>query len=149
MPKEFIMRGQTKSGESEILNMGTPTRNGYGYVMTDFALYPSTNIHSATYEITGTVTAGNTAAIPTDPNFNDDGLIATASIQDHYEANYVGSEMAIINDAFVITQDLILLVRDSAGSPINWQCKFKEVKLTAAAEAVANYKQYTIYNTSS
>ena len=35
-------------------------------------------------------------------------------------------------------------VANDPNNPINWECKFKPVKLAKAEEAVANYKQFTI-----
>jgi len=148
MPKEFIMRGQTTVGEpTEVLNM-TGYRPGYGYVITQFQLYPSTSIGSQAYEMTGTITADNSSEAPDNPDFNHEGLIAT-SFASWNASPASGGTREVINDLFVITQDLILQVNDTGGSPINWQVRFKEVKLSTSAEAVANYKQYTIYNTSS
>jgi len=150
MPKEFIMRGKTSSGKTEVLSMGTPARAGYGYILSVFDIYPSLNIGDVEHELSGSVTAANTSEDPSNPNFNHDGLIATAYSVLRSDA-YAGSRNSVVNDTFVITQDLILAVMDVAGSPqpINWQVRFKEVKLSASAEAVANFKQYTIYNTSS
>jgi len=144
------MRGRTPTGGSEILNMGTPNRSGYGYIMTEFKLYFAQSIGTAGQELTGSVTADTVLMSPVDPDFNNEGLIATA-----YAASSGSSDnpdhWSVVNDLFVITQNLILAVRDSSGNDLdtNWQCKFKEVKLTGPGEAVANYKQYTIYNTSS
>jgi len=148
MPKEFIIRGQTAVGApTEVLNM-SGYRPGYGYRLTEFQIYPSTNIGSQACEMSATITADNSSEAPTDPNFNHDGLIASALLfsQGTNGSNYY---LTVINDLFVITQDLILQVWDTQSTPINWQVKFKEVKLTGSAEAVANYKQYSIYNTSS
>jgi len=150
MPKEFIMRGQTASGGTEVLNM-SGYRPGYGYRLIEFSLFPSTDIGGVDYEMAGAITAGNAAVSAIDPNFNDEGLIANSIIGDSASLPYPHSDHTVINDLFVITQDLILSVRNSDGSgePINWQVRFKEVKLSSSAEAVANFKQYTIYNTSS
>jgi len=145
MPEEFIMRGQTASGETETLNFSGQTP-GYAYRLTEFQLYPSTSIGGTRYEMLGTITAGKTAVTPTDPNFNDEGLIATGSIQDNDSQDYPHSQTYCINDMFVITQDLILMVQDTASNPINWQCRFKKVKLSSSAEAVANFKQFTIFD---
>ena len=141
------MRGQTVSGETEVLNM-SGVSDGYGYVITQFDLFPSQAIGTSATEMMATITADNSAETATDPNFNNAGLIATAynSIQN---SQYAGHIQSVINDLFVITQDLILMAQDNQSLPINWQIKFKEVKLSSSAEAVANYKQYTIYNTSS
>jgi len=150
MPKEFIIRGQTASGGTEVLNM-SGYRPGYGYRLIEFSLFPSTDIGGVDYEMAGAITAGNAAVSAIDPNFNDEGLIANSIIGDSASLPYPHSDHTVINDLFVITQDLILSVRNSDGSgePINWQVRFKEVKLSSSAEAVANFKQYTIYNTSS
>jgi len=150
MPKEFIMRGQTAvAAPTEVLNM-TGYRPGYGYILTEFQLYPSTGIGVTGYEMTGSITADNTAMAPDNPDFHSDGLIATALAWGHPGSGQSAPyHLSVINDLFVITQDLILMIADTASTPVNWQVRFKEVKLSASAEAVANFKQYTIYNTSS
>ena len=148
MPKEFIIRGQTAVGApTEVLNM-SGYRPGYGYVITDFQIYPSTSIGTQSYEMSGAITANNSPESPLDPDFNNEGLIATALMfgQGYNGDNY---NLSIVNDLFVITQDLILQIADTQSAPVNWHVRFKEVKLSSSAEAVANYKQYTIYNTSS
>jgi len=144
MRKTFVMRGQTASGETEVLNFGK-YKQGYAYKMTEFKLYPSNAIASNFAEIMGSVTAGKTAVDPPNPNFNDDGLIATAMMG-------VGTDLgtgsvrlsSVVNDTYVITQNLILMVQDTQGDPINWHCKFESVKMTAAEEAAVNYKQFAI-----
>lgn len=148
MPKEFTVRGQTASAGEEIINI-TGYRPGYGYKLTEFRVYPSTNLGSAHGEYYGALTANNTAADPVNPNFNEDGLIANAMFI--VSANpAAASEFgigALWNEDFVVTQDLRLSVRETdGGAAVNWQLKFKEVKLTNAAQAVANFKQYTIYS---
>jgi len=149
MPKEFILRGQTAMANPvEVLNM-SGYRPGYGYRLIQFQIFPSTSIGSQTYEMMGAITANNVPESPQDPNFNNDGLIGTTSIRAN-DASYYPMDQGntIINDLFIITQDLLLQVHDMNSAPVNWQVKFKEVKLSTPAEAVANYKQYTIYNTS-
>ena len=138
------MRGQTASGQTEVLNFGK-YKQGYAYRMTEFDLYPSNNIGTNPVECTGTVTAGKTAVAPTDPNFNNDGLIATALVSLHDSPAYPMGYRSVINDTYIITQNLILMVQDSdGGDPINWQCRFESVKMTGAEEAAVNYKQFAI-----
>ena len=97
----------------------------------------------------GTITADNSSMPPNNPDFNNEGLIATTLIFGRGD-NTGPYELSVVNDLFVITQDLILQIADvDTNAPVNWQVRFKEVKLSGPAEAVANYKQYTIYNTSS
>jgi len=147
MNKEFIMRGQTASGQTEVLNFSGLTP-GYAYRLTEFQLYPSTNIAGAPAEMVGTITAGKTAVAPTDPNFNDEGLIASTSFFSGINNDLINNTNSVVNDKFLITQDLILMVQDqaSAGAPINWQCRFLAEKLSISEEAVTNYKQFTISN---
>jgi len=143
MRKTFVMRGQTASGETEILNF-SGFKSGYAYKMTEFKLYPSTGILGTAYEIVGSVTAGKIAVAPTDPNFNDEGLIATTSVQDAATAANPISMVSVVNDTFMITQNLILMVQDGVNQPVNWQCRFESVKMTGAEEASVNYKQFAI-----
>jgi hypothetical protein len=142
MRKEFVMRGQTASGSTEVLQFGK-YKAGYAYRLTEFVLYPSTNIGSGSITLTGTVTAGKTAVAPTDPNFNNDGLIGTAFYQ--FSSALDGdNKSTVVNDTYIITQNLILMVQEGTGTPVNWQCRFESVKMTGAEEAAVNYKQFAI-----
>jgi len=146
MNKEFVMRGQTASGLTEVLNFSGHTP-GFAYRLVEFHIYPSTGLGSANDELCASITAGKTAVAPTDPNFNDEGLIATT-------LSFLGdgprdgpTDYSVINDTFLITQDLILMVQNTnAGTPVNWQCRFVAEKMNTSEEAVTNYKQFTISN---
>ena len=146
MNKEFVLRGKTASGQTEVLNF-SGNKPGYAYRLTEFELYPSTGIGAGNNELCGTITAGKTAVAPTDPNFNDEGLIGTAISTQYSSPAYPPGYRTIVNDTFLITQNLILMVQDtdpSAGAPINWQCRFVAVKMSGPEEAAVNYKQFTI-----
>ncbi len=145
MPKDFVMRGQTESGETEVLNF-SGYKPGYAYRMTEMQLYPSTNIASSTNELLATITCGKTAVAPTDVDFNNEGLIAVAQYRDNSGNQYAPNVLFVINDTYLITQNLILMVQDVGGSnyPVNWQCRFEAVKMNKAQEAVTNYKQFQI-----
>jgi len=147
MRKTFVMRGQTASGLTEVLNFGK-YKAGYAYRMTEFNLWPSTSIGDKQMELSGTVTAAKTFEDPSNPNFNNDGLIAVAL----FNASSVIEDgpktvNSVINDTYVITQNLILAVIDThtgAPSAVNWQCRFESVKMTGPEEAAVNYKQFAI-----
>ncbi len=143
MNKEFVMRGQTNSGETETLNF-SGYKPGYAYRLVEFQLFPSTGIGSAQVEISGTVTAGKTAVAPTDPNFNNEGLLATSLFDQSDTATRSAGPLTIVNDMFLITQNLILMVQETGGTPVNWQCRFIAEKMNDAENAVANYRQFTI-----
>jgi len=147
MKKEFVMRGQTASGGTEILEFGARTKENknMAYRLIEFAIYPSTGIGSNNDELAASITAGKTALDPTVPNFNDDGLIATALFKLYSSTAYAPNGMVVINDTFSITQNLILMVQNTdSGTPVNWQCKFEAVKMSGSEEAVTNYKQFLI-----
>jgi len=150
MPKEFIIRGKTASSGEEVINM-SGARTGYGHQLIEFTIWPADALEATRYEMFASLTAENVAGDPVNPNFNNAGLIGTAMFHSFANPQYtVPAGSSIINDLFVITQDLIFSCREAeTGAAINWQMKFREVKLSSSAEAVANYKQYTIYNTSS
>jgi len=147
MKKEFVIRGQTASGETEILEFGG-YKEGYGYRMTEFTLYPADAIGSNSFEFVGSITAGKTAIAPTDVSFNDEGLIGSTFVSKHSLENYPVGVLTVINDTFLITQNLILMVQVTNGvsQTINWQCRFESMKLTDAQQAVTNYKQYSIFD---
>jgi hypothetical protein len=145
MKKTFVMRGQTASGLTEVLNF-SGYKPGYAYRITELKLWPSGNLGGADNECFGTVTAGKTAVTPIDPNFNDEGLIAVATAI-FRTTNQMGPYVdSVINDTFLITQNLILMVQDTGAgaAPINWQCRFESVKMSGPEEAATNYKQYSI-----
>ena len=154
MKKEFVMRGQTASGLYEILNF-SGYKPGYAYRMTEFQIYPGNVVGNQNAELTATVTAANlttddppvSPANPTNPDFNQDGLIATTMSQIAPNSSYGFVYSSVVNDTYLITQNLILSVLDTqAGSPmaVNWQCRFVSVKMTGPEEAATNYKQYAI-----
>ena len=142
MRKEFVMRGQTASNETEVLNF-SGFKPGMAYRMTEFKLYPKTP--SGIEAVLGSVTAGKTAVDPDDVDFNNEGLIATALIAYSSSAFDGGINESIVDDTFLITQNLILKVESqSTGQPVNWHCKFESVKMSGPEEAVTNYKQFAI-----
>ena len=147
MRKEFVMRGQTASGGTEVLNFGK-YKAGYAYRMTEFTLYPSVNLGVGTnHELCGSISAGKTALAPeTDVDFNNEALIASSFTSLYSSVNYGPLVFSVINDTYMITQNLILMVKDQGGdsNPVNWQCRFESVKMTASEEAAVNYKQFAI-----
>jgi len=138
MRKEFIMRGQ-------VLNF-SGYKPGYAYRLVEFDIYPSTNIQGNNIALVGIITAAKTTTAPTDPNFNDEGLIASSFFSQDSAAYPQGiGGKTVINDLFLITQNLILMVQDQdGGDPINWQCRFVSEKMSGPEEAAVNYKQFTI-----
>jgi len=147
MKKEFVMRGQTASGLQEVLNF-SGYKPGYAYRLVEFQIYPSANIGGPSYELAASITAAKTYEDPSNPNFNNEGLIGVSSNTFSPVDNYPsGGIQTVINDTFLITQNLILAVIDTlAGSPqaVNWQCRFESVKMGDAEEAATNFKQFTI-----
>ena len=143
--EEFVMRGQTASGGTEVLNFGS--KHGYAFRLTEFVLYPAVGIGSGNMELLGSITAGKTAVAPTDPNFNDEGLIGTAMYDARSNNPYNNFVDSVVNDTFLITQNLILMVQDTDGTdPVNWQCRFKPVKMTDTEMANANLRQFHVFD---
>jgi len=147
MNKEFVMRGQTASGLTEVLNFSGNTP-GYAYRLVEFQIYPGEAISTTSHEMHATITAAKVLEDPSNPNFNNEGLIGTVYSVLRNDA-HGDAQLSVVNDTFLITQDLILAVIDIySGSPIpvNWQCRFVAEKMNANEEAVTNFKQYTISN---
>jgi len=148
MRKTFVMRGKTASDQQEVLNFGK-YKQGYAYRMTEFQIWPSSGMGTQNVELSATVTAAKTAEDPANPNFDNDGLIATAlyNFSASSGVNYLNAGLQIVNDTYIITQNLILKVIDTyPGAPqsVNWQCRFESVKMSGAEEASVNYKQFAI-----
>ena len=144
MKKEFVMRGQTANEGEEILNF-SGYKPGYAFKSVEFQIYMAAGIGSSTVELCASITAAKTAEDPVNPNFNNPGLIGVTSFY-RYEAS--NQPQSIVNDTFLITQNLILKVRDThtGSDPVNWQCKFESVKMNNAEEAAANFKQFSIFD---
>jgi len=146
MRKEFVMRGQTASDAEEVLNF-SGYKPGYAFRMTEFSIWPSTNIGGINVEMVASVTAGKTAVDPKYPNFNDEGLIAVAMLNANSSLVRPSDIFSLVNDTFLITQNLILKVVDTepgAPTPVNWQCRFVSVKMSGPEEAATNFKQFSI-----
>jgi hypothetical protein len=147
MKKEFVMRGKTAGDQHlkapETLNFSGMAK-GYAYRLIEFQLYPSENIGAEIGELSATLTAAKTYEDPINPNFNNEGLIGVASVGYRNDGKYY--EAAVINDTFLITQNLILAVidTDAAAQDVNWQCRFVMEKMSGPEEAANNYKQFTI-----
>ena len=147
MKKEFVMRGKTPSDNEEILHF-SGFKPGMAFRMTEFQLYPSSAIGTANAELVGSVTAAKTAEDPENPDFTNEGLVATCLYDSNGRGNFIDN--SVVNDTFLITQDLILKVKDTVpGAPmdVNWQCRFESVKMSGPEEAVTNYKQFLISDT--
>jgi len=149
MRKEFVMRGSTASGLQEVLNF-SGYKPGYAYRLVELEIYPSSNILGQSFELAATITAAKTYEDPSNPDFDNEGLIGTAYLSqaNGSEAGKWGSgARSVVNDTFLITQNLIIAVIDTfTGSPmaVNWQCRFVAEKMTGPEEATANYKQFAI-----
>ena len=144
MKKEFVMRGKTGHGLTETLNF-SGHKPGMAYKLVEFSLYPSTSVGGGSRELVGAITAGKTAPDPINPDFSDEGLIASTYQSISSDPSYSPGKITIINDTFLITQNLILIVRDeNSGAAVNWQCRFKPVTMNASEETVNNYKQFMI-----
>jgi len=147
MKKTFVMRGQTASGTQEVLNF-SGYKPGYAYRMIDLTIYPSTNIGGQNAELAVSITAAKTFEDPSNPNFNNEGLIAVAMLgmrSDIQNGQFL--DHTVMNDTFLITQNLILAAIDTlTGNPmaVNWQCRFESVKMTGPEEAATNFKQFSI-----
>jgi len=146
MRKEFVMRGSTASDHQEVLNF-SGYKPGYAYRLVDIELYPSTSLGQLDSELYVTITAAKTFENPENPDFDNEGLIGVAFLRTGKEVNYVGAQATVVNDTFLITQNLILACVDTkVGTPqkTNWQCRFVAEKMNNAEEAAANFKQFTI-----
>ena len=146
MRKEFVMRGKTASGLTEVLQFGK-YKAGYAYRMTELLLWPTVDVGSKEAELIATITAAKTYEDPANPDFNNDGLIAVAYFNVSNDAAYPKNANQVINDTYLITQNLILAVLDAktgSPTPVNWQCRFESVKMTGPEEAAINYKQFAI-----
>ena len=146
MRDEFILKGKLAVGQVEKLNI-SGMKDGYGYRITRFDLWGGADVlgTSAASEYCGVITAESTAADSSAPNFNQEGQIAVAMWGvSHNLVTNVPAGTSCIDDLFVCTQDLLLEVKGTSSTECNFMIKFEKVKMSTAAMAVQNYKQFTI-----
>ena len=142
------MRGQTASGTQEVLNFGM--KDGYAFRLIELQIYPSVDIGSANAELAVSITAAKTYEDPSNPNFKNEGLIAVSMLgmrSDLQNGQFL--DHTIVNDTFLITQDLILAAIDTeltAPMAVNWQAKFMPVKMSESDKANQNYRQFSIFD---
>jgi hypothetical protein len=149
MKQEFVIRGQLASGLTETIEFGG-YKEGYAYKLTEFQIYPSTIGVGTVVELSASLTAAKVFEDPANPNFNNEGLIGTAFLTNYDSPQYPPSGLnSVVNDTFLITQNLILAVVDTVtGSPdpVNYQMRFKSVKMTDSQAAATNFKQFSIFD---
>jgi len=146
MPQTLVMTGQVPDGGTQVLNFSGQTP-GHAFRLTSFKLWGSTNLGAASNEMWATLTRAKTAEDPVAPNFDNEGLVGVASIFIHNSPAYPPTAIEVINSTALITQDCILSADDTAdGHAVNYMLTFEKVKLTDSAEAVANFKQFGIFD---
>jgi hypothetical protein len=148
MRDEFINKGKLAVGEVETIHIGTH-ESGYGYRITRFDLWGGADVLgvSAASEYCGIITAESTAADSSAPDFNQEGQIAVAMWGvSHNLVTNVPAGTSCIDDLFVCTQDLLLEIKGTSSTECNYMIKFEKVKLSSSAQAVQNYKQYSIFD---
>ena len=143
MKKEFIIRGQTAKGLTETLNFGGHNK-GYAYRLIEFDLFQSNIASGVDAQLCAIITAGKTALDPQSPDFGLEECIATAIYENDAADHNQIAAFSVINDTFLITQNLLHTVFNTESHAINWQCKFESVKMSGPEEAAVNYKQFTI-----
>ena len=84
---------------------------------------------------------------PNDIDFSNQALIAVSMVS--YNTTALDGQIihSIIDDTFMVTQDLKLMVSNPHNSePVNWQCRFKPVKMTETEMANANLRQFHVFD---
>jgi len=148
MRKEFVMRGKTANDHTEVLNFGK-YKAGHAYRLTEFKLWPSVDavLAGGDFNLRGAITMGkNTNFTAVAPDFNQEGLIGNAWFRIGNANTETLQTFSLVNDTAIITQNLLLHVRDvgSSAGAVNWQCRFESVKMSGPEEAAVNYKQFMI-----
>jgi len=144
MRKQFVMQGQIASSGEKVLRL-SGISDGYGFIIDSFQIAASTNLGSSGAECFAAITTAKVAMDPINPNWSDDGLVATATAYSYGLAVPGNLVTSLVNDIIVLTQDLILSARETDNTnPINYLIKFRSVKMSGSEEAVANYRQFTI-----
>ena len=143
MRKEFVIRGKTAKGLTEVLNF-SGFKPGYAYRLTEFELFQSSIATGVDAQLCAIITAGKTPLDPQSPDFSLEECIATAIYENDAADHNQIAAFSVINDTFLITQNLLLTVFNTEAHDINWQCRFESVKMSGPEEAAVNYKQFTI-----
>jgi len=148
MRKEFIIRGKLDGTANKGIKTIriTGMEKGYGVRITEFQLYPATDIGGTGLESCASIARGSAPLDPVNPNFDEQALVAVAKYAIPTGPEHGVMTYSVINDLVNLTQDLTIMAEDTSGGnrAINFQIKFKSVKLSGPAEAAANYQSFTI-----
>ncbi len=148
MPKDdFVIRGKSGKGvdNAKRINFGG-YKGGYGFRIIEFQLYQSAMPPSNDAQLCAIITAGKTALDPLSPDFDVEGCIATSLLDNDAADHYPPAVITVINDTFIITQDIIITCDNREAHDINWQIKFRPVKMTTTEIANQNYRQFSIFD---
>jgi len=145
--KEFVIRGKTASGLTHTINFAGH-KGDYGFRLIEFQVFPSVAVGDTSHKLTGSVTAAKEAQDSLNPDFNSEGLIGSTMLNEGNSVDDGPVWATVINDTFIITQDILLHFEDRGGGSyaVNWQCKFMPVKLTTTEAALTNYRQFSIFD---
>ena len=148
MAEEIIMRGNFTASKGTAANKlsFTGVKEGFAYNIIEFQLFPSISIGAQSAEMAGVISCAGNSHDASNINFNLDEIIATSAFSANGSVPNNPTNYSVINNLYAITQDLIINTFDSQNQNVNWQVKFKKIKLSGPAQAAANYKQYSIQN---
>jgi len=147
MKDDFVVRGKSGKGvaNAQTINF-SGHKEGYGFRIIEFQLYQSAMPPVSDAQICAIITAGKAALDPLTPDFSNEGCIATSLLDNDAADHYPPGLVTVINDTFIITQDIILTCDNREAHDINWQIKFRPVKMSDTEQALTNYRQFTIFD---
>jgi hypothetical protein len=148
MPREMIVKGKLDVDANATINM-PKVSEGYGYRITRFDLWGAQDVLGvgAASEYCGIITAEKSAADASAPNFNNEGQIAVAMwCVSHNLVTNMPAGTSVIDDLFIISQDIILEIKGTASTACNFLIRFEKVKLDTTGQANANYRQFMIFD---
>jgi hypothetical protein len=139
------MRGNNANGDSKVIHL-SGLADGEGYTLANFEIFPTTGVGTTEGELMACLTRDTTASDPANPDFDEQGLIGNVTLRITTSTTVYG--MMLINSNAILTQDLLLTVKDenAAHNNVNWQLTFNRVAISGSREAVANFEAFSIRN---
>lgn len=122
--------------------------DGYGFRLLDFKIWPSTDLGGANknQELYAVINRDpGFAPDPFNPDFGVPGFLAVSTWGSGPFVLAVGApstrgSQSIINDDVILTQDVFVYCSDPADNKINYFLRFERMRISAGAEAVANFE---------
>jgi len=147
--KEFIamgLVGSTTNTSDRFTVRLSGIADGYGFKLVEFRIWGAKSLDGpAATESWGILTRdGSLSPDPFNPDFSNKAFLGVATFILDPNGTPTLATDSLVNDNDILTQDIYGYCGNTSHYLTNWFLRFKTVKLSSSAEAVANYNAFSI-----